>query len=98
MRGRHESVGFLFETLEELTPEEKGLFCRFAWGRSRIPEGGRGVKLIVESVQSHGDPDTRLPVAHTCFFQIDLPRYSNKEALKEKLLYAIYNCGDLDLC
>ena len=43
------------------------------------------------------EPDTRLPVAHTCFFQIDLPRYSSKAVLKEKLLYALHNCKDMDL-
>lgn len=33
-------------------------------------------------------PDS-LPVAHTCFNQIDLPEYESKEKLREKLLIAI---------
>ena len=30
-----------------------------------------------------------LPIAHTCFGQIDLPNYPSKDILKEKLLFAI---------
>jgi hypothetical protein len=41
-------------------------------------------------------PDTYLPVAHTCFFSIDIPRYSSKEVFKDRLLYAIYNCNAID--
>jgi E3 ubiquitin-protein ligase HERC4 len=33
--------------------------------------------------------DKYLPVAHTCFNLLDLPRYSTKEKLKYKLLQAI---------
>ena len=40
--------------------------------------------------------DTQLPEAHTCFFALDLPRYSNKDLLKEKLLYAITICREID--
>ena len=97
MRGKHVSVEYFWEVLGELTREERALFLRFAWGRSRAPEGCRGVKCIVESVGGHGDPDARLPVAHTCFFQVDLPRYTCKAVLHEKLLYAIRHCKDMDL-
>ena len=96
LRSQHESVEYLFQALEELTADERALFCRFAWGRSRLPVGCRDVKLIVESM-GVGSPDEHLPVAHTCFFQIDLPRYSSKAACKRKLLYAIYECADMDL-
>lgn len=40
--------------------------------------------------------DLILPEAHTCFFTIDLPRYSSFENLKNKLLYAITNCQAID--
>jgi len=32
-----------------------------------------------------------LPIAHTCFFSIDLPNYTSYEILKQKLLYAMNN-------
>jgi len=86
----------LWEVLSELTQEEKALFCRFAWGRSRMPERCAGVKMIVELVSLRPGVG-QLPVSHTCFFQLDLPRYTSKEMLKEKLLCAIYCCKDFDL-
>jgi hypothetical protein len=41
-------------------------------------------------------PDTFLPKAHTCFFSINLPRYSSAEVMKTKILYAINNCVEMD--
>jgi E3 ubiquitin-protein ligase HUWE1 len=32
---------------------------------------------------------TRLPTAHTCFNQLDLPEYSSMEELKKQLVTAI---------
>ena len=37
-----------------------------------------------------------LPVAHTCFFSIELPKYSSYEILRDKLKYAITNCQAID--
>ena len=42
------------------------------------------------------DPDMMLPVAHTCFFSIELPKYSSYEILRDKLKYAITNCQAID--
>ena len=36
-----------------------------------------------------GSENFQLPVAHTCYNQIDLPEYSTKEMLEEKLFWAI---------
>ena len=41
-------------------------------------------------------PDKFLPKAHTCFFSLNLPSYSSDKVMKEKLLYAIYNCIEMD--
>ena len=35
-------------------------------------------------------------MAHTCFFSIEIPRYSSKDIMREKMLYAIYNCIAID--
>lgn len=37
-----------------------------------------------------------LPVAHTCFFSLDLPPYSSYEVTRSKILYAIVNCQAID--
>lgn len=41
-------------------------------------------------------PDLYLPKAHTCFFSINLPKYSCKKIMVEKLKYAISNCIEMD--
>lgn len=34
----------------------------------------------------------RLPSAHTCFNQLDLPEYTSYEELRKNILYAINEC------
>lgn len=41
--------------------------------------------------------DTLLPTAATCSFQIGIPAYTCKEALADRLRFAIYNCRSLEL-
>jgi E3 ubiquitin-protein ligase NEDD4 len=38
-----------------------------------------------------------LPVAHTCFFHLDIPDYKDKETLQNKLLYAIQNANTYEI-
>uniref|UniRef100_K3X8T2 HECT domain-containing protein n=1 Tax=Globisporangium ultimum (strain ATCC 200006 / CBS 805.95 / DAOM BR144) TaxID=431595 RepID=K3X8T2_GLOUD len=40
--------------------------------------------------------DAYLPISHTCFFSVEMPIYSSEQVLREKLLYAIYNCQEID--
>ena len=40
--------------------------------------------------------DGMLPVSHTCFFSLELPRYSSLELMKTRLRYAIHNCTAID--
>ena len=50
-------------------------------------------QIIIQPVAGgeHGD---HLPVAHTCFNLLDLPRYPTKEMLKNKLSQAVeYSTG-----
>lgn len=55
-------------------------------------------KMRVQSVvEESGLPaDVYLPKAHTCFFSLNLPRYSSKAVMSEKLRYAILNCAEMD--
>lgn len=38
-----------------------------------------------------------LPVAHTCFFHLDVPDYKDKETLQAKLMYAISNAQGFEV-
>jgi len=40
--------------------------------------------------------DQYFPIAHTCFFSIELPRYSSKDICYAKLLWAVNNCVSID--
>ena len=51
----------------------------------------------VDQLHVHGDPDAHLPTSSTCFFSLHWPAYTTAAAAKEKLLYALYNCRDMDL-
>jgi len=43
------------------------------------------------------DKEENLPEAHTCFNQLILPEYQNKEILKKKLIIAISNAEGFGL-
>jgi hypothetical protein len=90
-----------WQVLREFPPKHKRQFLRFVWARSRLPPTAAEFKqrfkiqaAVGESAKN--DPDGYLPKAHTCFFSINLPRYTNKEIMKDKLLYAMYECTEMD--
>jgi len=87
---------WLWEILEELDDEQSVQFLRFVCGRSRLPPrvADLGMQMVVIGADaSHKDS---LPSASTCFFQLLLPRYSSKDTMREKLLYAIRHCNSID--
>ncbi|DBA04539.1 TPA: hypothetical protein N0F65_011087 [Lagenidium giganteum] len=43
-----------------------------------------------------GYTDTQLPKSHTCFFALQLPRYSTDAICRKQVLYAIHNCVEMD--
>ena len=42
-------------------------------------------------------PDAAYPVAHTCFFSLELPAYSSAAICHDRMLYAITNCNAIDI-
>lgn len=83
--------------MHEFSNEERSALIRFTWGRSRLPLTADTFtqRFKIQSFD-RSPPDAYFPVAHTCFFSLDLPRYSSKEIMKERLLYAIFNCHAID--
>jgi len=59
----------------------------FLTGSDRIPI--LGMKCLKLVIQPTGGGEGYLPVAHTCFNLLDLPKYTDKEPLKSKLIQAI---------
>jgi hypothetical protein len=90
-----------WEVLHELSEAEKSTFLRFVWARPTLPP--KGVEFPQKfKIQSAAGEDTSLsadqylPKAHTCFFSINLPKYSSKALLAERLRYAMANCSEMD--
>jgi hypothetical protein len=90
-------IKLFWEVMREMTTKEKSLYLKFVWGRSRLPAGRDFRKMKVARYHAPGSVNNYLPVSHTCFFTIDLPQYTTKEAMKGKLLYAITHCTAIDL-
>lgn len=81
-------VGYMIFSLKLLS----GLFfffplTVFLTGSDRIPI--LGMKCLKLVIQPTGGGEGYLPVAHTCFNLLDLPKYTDKETLKSKLIQAI---------
>jgi len=86
----------LWKCLESFNMEERQLFLRFVWGRSRLPvsENDWSHDFSIVGLK-HGDD--KLPISHTCFFTLDLPMYSSYEVMRKKILFAIFNCQAIDI-
>lgn len=114
-------IAAFWQALRAFTPVQRRQFLRFVWARSRLPAtpGEFKQKFKIQSPaadETAVEPDKHLPKAHTCFFSLSLPRYSNAQAralpappaplrvltrprsqvLRERLLYAIANCQEMD--
>lgn len=83
----HPVIKNFWSVFHELTTEQKKKFLVFLTGTDRIPI--LGMKRVKIFIQSTNGGDSFFPVAHTCFNLLDLPQYSKKEILKERLLIAI---------
>ncbi|XP_067155866.1 probable E3 ubiquitin-protein ligase HERC4 isoform X3 [Apteryx mantelli] len=83
----HPTIKIFWEVFHELSLEKKKQFLLFLTGSDRIPI--LGMKCLKLVIQPTGGGEGYLPVAHTCFNLLDLPKYTDKETLKSKLIQAI---------
>eukprot|EP00163_Fabomonas_tropica_P003354 TRINITY_DN12848_c0_g2_i1.p1 TRINITY_DN12848_c0_g2~~TRINITY_DN12848_c0_g2_i1.p1 ORF type:complete len:3091 (+),score=552.10 TRINITY_DN12848_c0_g2_i1:91-9273(+) len=99
-------IALFWKVLETFTSEDRQNFLRFVWGRSRLPtavddleemtDGGLQIHDHALSMSATTSADHYLPISHTCFFSLELPRYSSAEVMRSKLLYAITECREID--
>ena len=64
---------------------------QFIWGRNRLPlteEDWGDQRMRIHSLEKP-NPNAYFPVAHTCFFSIELPKYTSRDVCYKRLLYAI---------
>ena len=91
----HEVVEWFWSTVEEFDTNLKARLLQFSTGTSGVPSRGfsvlQGNDGNVRLFTLHGvSLDQCLyPRAHTCFNRIDLPLYTSREDLQEKLKFAV---------
>lgn len=89
-------VRHFWRAFESFTQAERVMLIRFAWGRSRLPAPGEwkdSDKFIIGPIAKSSVRRTRgraLPLAHACFFQIELPEYESVEQCRDKMLTALH--------
>ncbi|KAL3877452.1 hypothetical protein ACJMK2_035156 [Sinanodonta woodiana] len=83
----HETIKLFWDVFHDLSLEEKKKFLLFLTGSDKIPI--TGMKHFKITIQPMNIDEIYLPVAHTCFNLLDLPRYKSKEQMALKLKQAI---------
>ena len=81
------TIKYFWEILLEFNEEEKKKFLSFVTGCDRAPIDGLGSLPI--TISNGGSDLNQLPSAHTCFNNLILPDYKNKEKMKKKIHTAI---------
>eukprot|EP01012_Entosiphon_sulcatum_P013944 TRINITY_DN19103_c0_g1_i1.p1 TRINITY_DN19103_c0_g1~~TRINITY_DN19103_c0_g1_i1.p1 ORF type:complete len:4696 (+),score=503.71 TRINITY_DN19103_c0_g1_i1:1491-14090(+) len=83
--------------MEGFDTSQRSLFLKFVWGRSRlaVTEDCFTAPMKIQRLDKP-EPDNYLPLSHTCFFSLELPSYSCKEVMAQRLLYAITHCQAID--
>ncbi|KAK3600176.1 hypothetical protein CHS0354_039470 [Potamilus streckersoni] len=92
-------VQWFWRALRSFDQADRARFLQFVTGTSKVPlqgfshlEGMNGVQKF----QIHRDDRStdRLPAAHTCFNQLDLPAYETYDKLRHMLLLAVNECSE----
>ncbi|GAB6020026.1 hypothetical protein CHUAL_002775 [Chamberlinius hualienensis] len=92
-------IQWFWRALRSFDQADRAKFLQFVTGTSKVPlqgfaalEGMSGIQKF----QIHRDDRStdRLPSAHTCFNQLDLPAYETYDKLCTMLLKAVHECSE----
>ena len=89
-----------WRVIESLTNEQVSQFIMFGWGRTRLPDRNSTEKwkMSLQPCSSAHNKDSYLPIAHTCFFTLEMPQYSSDDVMRTRLLTALtYGSDSLQL-
>jgi other hect domain ubiquitin protein ligase E3 len=95
-------IVWFWEVLESMTQVDLRKFVRFAWAQELLPADdaefirtrtAMKIKPFLGPADTH---DHAFPKADTCFFNVQIPRYSSKEILESKLRTAINEVSSMD--
>ncbi|PRP85237.1 hypothetical protein PROFUN_07007 [Planoprotostelium fungivorum] len=89
-------IRWFWETVEEMSQDERVLLLRFSTGCGSVPAGGfvnlvgaQGPQKFTVSKVKHDGGESRLPSASTCFNLLKLPEYKTAEEVKKNVLIAV---------
>jgi hypothetical protein len=98
---REEDMARLGRVLERFEPGERRQFLAFVASCPRMPNAKLNPQFTItvcEFALARGQkPDDPLPHAHTCHFELELPRYSSDEIAYEKIKQAITECATMEM-
>ena len=86
-----EDIGWLWSVVGPMDGEGRTAIMRW-WAATAVPAGGFAVFPERFKVARAADPGS-FPVAHTCSWTLDLPRYSSYIELHDKLMRAVVEGG-----
>jgi hypothetical protein len=97
----HPTIVLFWQMMEKFSHAERSMLLKFAWSRDRLPlraeDFSNNFKLTLLRPSEGRSPDDLFPMAHTCFFTVDLPEYTSLAAMTAKCKYAIENCTAIDI-
>ena len=86
-------IKWLWEILREFSQNDKKKFIKFCWAQEKLPSTKDEYERlqVIFSIKPTIDKNKKdiFPKADTCFFTLELPEYSSKEIMKNKILTAI---------
>lgn len=78
---------FCFFSNTSFPTSQSSVAAVFLTGSDRIPiHGMESLRIVIQSTTAE---EHYLPVAHTCYNLLDMPRYQTKEILRRRLTQAV---------
>ncbi|KAJ5601277.1 hypothetical protein N7510_010811 [Penicillium lagena] len=93
----HPTIQLFWEVMHQMSNEERQQVLRFVTSTPRGPLLGFSHLNPRFSIRDSSEDQERLPSTSTCVNLLKLPRYSNAETLRTKLLYAVSSGAGFDL-
>ena len=88
-------IEWFWSCLREMSEEQRRQFVHFAYAQQRLPGDDSGfdtfpkLRMLIKPVRGgDGDVDSLLPHSDTCFFNLELPAYSSRAIMQQRLLQA----------
>ena len=84
---------WLPQTILQFSPDNLRRFLIFCTGAPSLPpKSSSSITIVVQ----YNRASEALPIAHTCFYKLDLPDYPDQDMFVSKLMKAIQECATFD--